>query len=122
MYDKVMNQARVAWNLTMGLYWIRPWSFPTLDGRSREYIETKLSIQIRRNGPQKRCNAANYLELMVVLEARFQEETFSVHSFPELSLVAWYYDSKPPSDDEEPFMGGQLVHYRFIFNNKTLRY
>lgn len=72
-YDKAMKVYGVAWNLTMGFYWIRPWNFLTLDGQSKNYIDKKLNIQINTNGPNKRCNSSDYLELMERIEARFVE-------------------------------------------------
>jgi 5-methylcytosine-specific restriction protein B len=75
----------------MGLYWIRPWNFPTLDGQSQRYISKKLNIQIGMNGPKGRCNATDYLAVLDTLEARFQEDAYPVHSFPELSLAAWLF-------------------------------
>ncbi len=90
-FDNASKRWGVGWNLTMGLYWIRPWSFPTLDGQSQDYISKKLNIQIGKNGPKGRCSARDYLELLDTLEARFQEDAYPVHSFPELSLAAWLY-------------------------------
>ena len=93
-YDKATQCHGVGWNLTMGLYWIRPWKILTLDGQSREYINSKLNIGIDMNGPKGRCTASDYLELLDNLETRFEENTYPVHSFPELSLAAYQYKSK----------------------------
>ncbi len=90
-YDEATQRYGVGWNITMGLYWIRPWNFPTLDGQSQNYIKKKLNIQIGLNGSKGRCNADDYLTVLDTLEARFQEEGYPVHSFPELSLAAWLY-------------------------------
>jgi 5-methylcytosine-specific restriction protein B len=90
-YDNATQRHGVGWNLTMGLYWIRPWNFPTLDGQSQRYISKKLNIQIGMNGPKGRCNATDYLAVLDTLEARFQEDGYPVHSFPELSLAAWLF-------------------------------
>ena len=90
-YDNATQRYGVGWNLTMGLYWIRPWNFPTLDGQSQRYISKKLNIQIGLNGPKGRCNATDYLAVLDTLEARFQEDAYPVHSFPELSLAAWLF-------------------------------
>ena len=93
----------VAWNLTFGLYWCRPWSFLSLDERSRSYISEKLHATIGRNGPKNRCTAADYLKLIDDLKQRFEEPDFSVHSFPELSLEAWTHTaSAAVSADDEP--------------------
>jgi len=94
-YDNAAERHGVGWNLTMGLYWIRPWNYPTLEGRSQVYIKKKLRIPIEMNGPKGRCNANDYLRVLALLEHRFQEETYPVHSFPELSYAAWLYKGEP---------------------------
>lgn len=90
-YDSATERFGVGWNLTMGLYWIRPWNFPTLDRQSQRYISKKLNIKIGLNGPKGRCNANDYLAVLDTLETRFQEEAYPVHSFPEFSLAAWLF-------------------------------
>jgi 5-methylcytosine-specific restriction protein B len=112
-YDNATLRWGVGWNLTMGLYWIRPWNFPTLDGQSQRYIGKKLNIQIGMNGPKGRCNASDYLVVLDTLEARFQEDAYPVHSFPELSLAAWLFKDSgtsahpnatdPDAQDDEVF-------------------
>jgi 5-methylcytosine-specific restriction protein B len=103
-FDAAMAHFGVAWNLTFGLYWCRPWSFLSLDERSRSYISEKLRLTIGRNSPKNRCSAADYLQLIGALNQRFEEPDFSVHSFPELSLEAWTYTGagpKPTDDADE---------------------
>jgi 5-methylcytosine-specific restriction protein B len=81
----------VGWNLTMGLYWFRPWAFPTLDKQSQTYISSKLQMTIGRNGAKHRASAEDYLEILDTLKVRFLEDGYPVHSFPDLSLAAWQY-------------------------------
>jgi 5-methylcytosine-specific restriction protein B len=90
-YDDATRVKNVGWNLTMGLYWIRPWSYIPLDGRSQQYITDKLNTTIGKNGPKDRCNADDYFKVLSSIESRFKEASFPVHSFPELSLEAWRY-------------------------------
>lgn len=99
-FDAINGRRGVAWNLTFGLYWARPWSFPSLDKNSKLYITKKLGVPIARHGPKNRCSAADYLALMDTLEARFQEASYPVHSYPELSREAWLY--KDPTEEEPP--------------------
>lgn len=94
-YDRALTVRQVKWNLGIGLYWVRPWTFPTLDGKNRAYIENKLHIAIGTNGPGNICNGDDYLKLAENLNARFDEENFPVHSQPELSLTAWLSKEKP---------------------------
>ena len=97
-YNDALRVKNVAWNLTMGLYWIRPRSFPTLDENSREYIARKLDIPVPQNVP----DAAGYLEITDALKARFKEKDCPVHSFPELSLAAWENEPLPPQPKPGP--------------------
>ncbi|MFJ2466751.1 McrB family protein [Pseudomonas sp. NPDC087615] len=100
-FDDSNGRMGVAWNLTMGLYWARPWALLSLDELSRTFIKDTLTITINRNGPNKRCAAADYLQVVDVLEPRFQESGYPAHSFPELSLLAWGLEPGSPLDSDE---------------------
>ena len=105
VYDNASQRHGVGWKLSMGLYWIRPWNFPTLDSQSRSYIGKKLNIKIGLNGPKRRCNASDYMAVVDTLEARFQEDAYPVHSFPELSRAAWHFKDSaphPPPTSKDP--------------------
>ena len=99
-FDHANGRLYVAWNLTFGLYWIRPWAFLSLDNNSQIYVTKKLGVPIGRHGPKKRCNSVDYLAVMDVLEPRFKESAYPAHSYPELSLQAWLY--KDPTDEKTP--------------------
>lgn len=96
-FNNANGRRGVAWNLTFGLYWVRPWAFLSLDHNSQIYVSKKLGVPIGLHGPKKRCNSADYLAVMDALEPRFQEESYTVHSYPELSLEAWMY--KAPASE-----------------------
>ena len=72
-YDEALEVHNTAWNLTMGLYWIRPRNFPTLDEKSREYITETLGIPIPKDVP----DAAGYLKIMDDLKDRFEKKGLS---------------------------------------------
>ena len=88
-YDSAIKVSNVGWKLSFGLYWIRPWFFPSLDNLAREYIENDLNIEIGLNGPKNRCNANDYLNVRESLETRFKEENFPIKSFPQLGYEVW---------------------------------
>lgn len=94
LYDTVSAQNGIGWNLSMGLFWIRPWSFPTLDTQSRTYF-TSLGFKLGLSGSKGRCGAIDYLKVQEDLETRFSEEKFPVHSFPEFSFKAWQSPANP---------------------------
>ncbi len=87
-FDGVSKVRGVKWNLSMGLYWIRPWEYLTLDEQSRNYL-SKFGISAGNVIVGGRINAERYLDLMTKLKTRFEENEFPVHSFPELSTVAY---------------------------------
>jgi 5-methylcytosine-specific restriction protein B len=94
-YDAVKSVSGVAWNLTMGLFWIRPWDYPTLDSNSRVYIQERCKLGIPKTLPE----SAAYLELTAQLSDGFQSGHLPVKSFLELSHEAWKWkptDSSPP--------------------------
>lgn len=100
-FDKASTYPLVKWNLTMGLYWARPWDMLSLDSGSQTYISKKLGLKIGHSGPARMCSASEYLGLVDTLKPRFDEANYPVHSFPELSLEAWGYtgDVTPPADE-----------------------
>ncbi|MGL5740727.1 MAG: McrB family protein, partial [Plesiomonas shigelloides] len=109
-YETATRCWGTGWNLSMGLYWIRPWKYLTLDGQSQIYITKKLGLGIGKNGEKNRCSSKDYFGLIDDLETRFQEDAYPVHSFPELSLSAWLFKDADTSahpnatnlDSEDP--------------------
>lgn len=108
-FDAASECAGVRWNLTFGLYWIRPWTYASLDQKSREYVEQKLGLEIKTSGPGGRCTGSDYLALLDALNTRFLEDTYPVHSFPELSLESWRYATAGPpiADPQKPKSSGK---------------
>ena len=100
-YDIASAVMNVGWNLTMGLYWARPWFYPTLDSQSQYYIQKVLNIKILKNGAKGRCNGQSYLSIMQALNKAFTHPNYPVHSFPELSLSAWNTDLSQSKDEVE---------------------
>ncbi len=86
--DIAANVRQVGWRLTMGLFWIRPWHFVTLDENTREFVEKNSEIKIPLNGPKGKPSGKEYLELIEFLKAWFKFSDTSLQSFPELSLEA----------------------------------
>ena len=98
IYDKVIKQRQIKWDITIGLYWIRPRNYPTLDGRSRKYLTEGLKFEKFR----KMVDATEYLALIDELKEKFEHEDYPVHSFPELSFKAYEYDLSPSPSNPSP--------------------
>ncbi len=119
-YNDAITRYSVSWNLTMGLYWTRPWYFPTLDTKSRKYINDKLNVKIASQGEKGVVSASKYLSLRDELENRFEETGFPVHSFPELSLAAWQHPDIADTQGEYQ-SGGASRHGSTIADKTTLQ-
>jgi 5-methylcytosine-specific restriction protein B len=74
VFDEALQVRQTNINLTMGLFWIRPDTFISLDQTNRAYLGIRL--------PQEGLNAKFYADTVHALR---QETT----PFPELSLSAW---------------------------------
>ena len=111
-YDRATKVENVGWNLTIGLYWIRPWSFLTLDGKSRKYINENFKDIV--DIPKKPPNASEYISTVDTFENKFQEDEFPFNSFPELSLAAWEDPESPPEDGKRKILLDNLATDCFI--------
>ena len=106
-YNGALNVRGVAWNLSMALYWVRPWDFVPLDGLSRSYISNELGMHVPATGRTKPGDGESYLRFLDELKIRLDDSNSPVHSFPELSLAAWNIGRGiEPQEDEEPVDDG----------------
>jgi 5-methylcytosine-specific restriction protein B len=117
-YDRVRKQSGIKWNLTMGLYWIRPYSYLNLDERNRSYLTQdgspyRASITGVSNLKQL-PSAKTYLELISVCQAIFARDNNPHHSFPELSHAAWI----TTSSGNQPKTGERTFGWIFQGNPK----
>jgi 5-methylcytosine-specific restriction protein B len=88
-YDLVKGQYGIQWNITFGLYWIKPWDFLTLDNHTRTTLAEKLKV--KDFSFKKVPSGAEYLSLIDHMKGKFEED-YPVHSFPELSYKSWLGD------------------------------
>ena len=93
-YDIVCKQRGIRWNLTMGLYWIRPYYYINLDSRNRWYIllpEQMPADFIETVKPMinKVPKASDYLYIRDICKKVLDEGKYEYRTFPELSYYAW---------------------------------
>jgi len=101
-YDKVMGQLGVKWNITMGLYWIRPYDFINLDQTNRDYLadntifgyEISNEVKSMKNPPK----AIQYLTFTDKCKY-FLNKSSKFNNLPELSHEA-YVTSKEKNLEE----------------------
>lgn len=100
-YDEAISRRNVKWNLSIGLYWTRPWFFPPLDSPSRIYIEKYCGIHIEYPSSGC-CNAEKYLEVRNKLAEQFRKPDSSIKSFPALSFAAYAGEQAIPTQKAAP--------------------
>ncbi|MFB9974289.1 AAA family ATPase [Allobacillus sp. GCM10007489] len=121
-YDQVKDQLRIKWNITMGLYWIRPNSYLNLDGKNRQFLLDNeiFGDSIRNISRLRKVPDANqYLNLVSYLKDEFNKEDSPFKSFPELSLKAWN-DSQNEQQNASDLLR-ENAPYKNTYANKTKR-
>ena len=92
-YEKVRGQYGILWNLSMGLFWIRPYSYLNLDRTNRSFLTKATNpyhVDILKVANFKQVpSAKTYLELIAICKEIFDKDDSSYRSFPELSYKAW---------------------------------
>lgn len=92
-YNLALTQKGIKWNLTMGLFWIRPFEYINLDSINRWYLSNPNNI------PEEFINKANnfkfvfsgedYLSLCSDCREILENGDYSYNNFPELYRVAF---------------------------------
>ena len=84
-YDAALTQWGVKWNLTMGLFWVRPNTYLNLDTVNQHYLEKRFGVKapIFTNVP----HAKDYLELCTHIKQAAKDT--DTPSFPAISQAAW---------------------------------
>ncbi len=92
-YDIAMQQKGVKWNLTMGLYWIRPYVFMNLDSRNRWFIceheDMPEDYVESLGGFEEVPDGEEYLAIVELSRAALAKNDSKYKNFPELSYYAW---------------------------------
>ena len=104
IFDVVKEQAAIRWNITMGLYWIRPYSYINLDDRTRQYlgmgkvfppVDTLVAGMVK-----KVPSGSEYLDIIERCKNAMSHDHVTVNSFVELSHRAWLVTSGGSADTE----------------------
>lgn len=102
IFNTVATQRGIKWNITVGLFWIRPYHYLNLDSRNRNFLEHNVSPYydvVRdlfdfRNPPSGEV----YTELINALLNRFNNDDCDENNFIDLSYTAFttpYHDAVP---------------------------
>ncbi len=106
-YDTVTKQKAIKWNITMGLYWVRPYTFINLDSTNRAFITdadniphffTTIFSDINKGLP----DGTSYLFMCEQAKNALNQKDYEYHSFPELSYCAWKSIQSEKSEESSP--------------------
>ena len=104
-YDKVLTQMGIKWNITMGLYWIRPYDYINLDSRTRwflsnpDYLDIRFAEEI--SGLKNPPSATQYLSLSEWCKELLNENNYDFNNFPELSYKAYLVSLEDDEKEKE---------------------
>ena len=92
-YNTVLMQKGVKWNLTMGLFWIRPYKYINLDSRNRWFLFQPGKMPEKFLADIGDLNdmpgAEEYRHINFIAQKSLVSEKFPYRDFPGLSYYAW---------------------------------
>lgn len=117
-YDLVHDQRGIRWNITMGLYWIRPYTYINLDSRNRWYISNVENMPVEfvesiKKKINKVPNAADYLFIKDACMKALEDGRYEYKNYPELSYKAWVV-SEQVNQQNAVMSGKKLSNAAFL--------
>lgn len=104
IYNTVLNQVNIKWNITMGLFWIRPYEYISLNSRTRWYLTNPNFVNdeiINRIKPSDKSNTPpkgeEYLKICNYFKEIIKNNDYEFKNFPELIYISYIESVK---DDE----------------------
>ena len=92
-YDSVLQQRHASWNVTIGLFWIRPYAYVSLSSRDQWFLalpdRMPSSVRSLLVSLKKVPESAEYLRIRDSILLVLDSGTYGYSSFPELSEYAW---------------------------------
>ena len=85
LFDMVCKQKGIKWNITMGLFWIRPYEYIALDSCNQSYLQSKgLNVFSEKN-----LNAAHYFAFLNEIKHKIRTKELQETTIPAISYHAW---------------------------------
>lgn len=85
LFDIVCKQKGIKWNITMGLFWIRPYEYIALDTCNQSYLQSKgLNVFSEKN-----LNAAHYFAFLNEIKQKMRANELQETTIPAISYHAW---------------------------------
>ena len=89
-FDKACKEKGIRWNITMGLYWMRPKEYLSLDTLTRDYLHSQ-GLQVF---DEKQLDATHYLQILDEVNQKVNGKGLEERSIPEIVYQAWIKSNK----------------------------
>lgn len=104
-YDAVLKQRNASWNVTMGLFWVRPYAYVNLSSRDRWFLSLPDRMPPDVNAEVSQLasppGAFAYLTLCDRVLDAMSSGTYDYTTFPELSACAWRVSEQVNRENKE---------------------
>ncbi|WP_160849444.1 AAA family ATPase [Pontibacillus yanchengensis] len=122
-FNQVIQQYGIHWNITIGLYWIRPWDYVPLDNNTRTNLQDELQVKVLTRHKRRMITGEDYVSLLEEMYENFEREDYPVHSFPELSYKSvqnelGVTDSVEPDEQEEDNSPESIIEKSYDYYDK----
>ena len=114
-FNKVIKQKGIKWNITLALFWIRPYTFLSLDSKNRKFLTNKDNIE--ENIANKIKNLKNevpdgeeYLTICNECKNDLNKNKYDYSNFIELSYKAF----EPTVTEYSPYTEKDFLHEAYI--------
>ncbi len=105
-YDRALTQKGVKWNLTMGLFWTRPYTYLNLDGQNRNFLcnsenEMQDVLDVFTDLVKNKVpSGEQYISMCNECVRIFNSNEYEFANFPEMSHYAWLKGDDETEDNE----------------------
>lgn len=116
-YDTTSKQHGIKWNITSALFWIRPYTFLSLDSVTRDFLldPSGLPEEFMNQFPsfdaKQPPSGQEYLNICDYFRNAMKEQNLPFANFPELSAYAWLVNQEESEQDAVGDQASNAIHY-----------
>ncbi len=105
-YDRALTQKGVKWNLTMGLFWARPYTYLNLDGQNRNFLcnsenEMQDVLDVFADLVKDKVpSGEQYILMCKECVHIFSSNQYEFANFPEMSHYVWLKGDDETEENE----------------------
>lgn len=116
-YDTARKQHGIKWNITSALFWIRSYTFLSLDSITRDFLQNPLGLpeefinQFPSFDAKQPPSGLEYLNICDYCRKAIKGLNLPFANFPELSVYAWLVSQEESEQDAVGDQVSNVLHY-----------